>query len=87
MELKLVRSHTADILYTNVASSTRLKLKHVQQLLSLFESLLTLLFCLFQWENKGLALLFCILQYLAMTWYVNDICLFNMNSFYTELQL
>lgn len=59
--------------YSNLASSARLKLKHVQQLLSLFESLLTLLFRLFQWENKGLALLFCILQYLAMTWYVNDI--------------
>ena len=24
----------------------------------------------FQWKSNGLALVFCILQYLAMTWYV-----------------
>ncbi|XP_070589938.1 vesicle transport protein SFT2A [Erythrolamprus reginae] len=32
-------------------------------------SLLLTLFAAFWWQKKGLALLFCILQFLAMTWY------------------
>ena len=34
------------------------------------DNLLTHELCVFQWNSKGLALVFCILQYLAMTWYV-----------------
>ncbi|XP_042161548.1 vesicle transport protein SFT2A isoform X2 [Oncorhynchus tshawytscha] len=50
-------------------SSTCFLMGPVKQLKRMFEPTRLIATCVVLWQKKGLAIIFCILQFLAMTWY------------------